>query len=654
MCGITGFIEDRPRQRDSLESTISAMTDALAHRGPDDEGCWLDPERGVALGHRRLSIIDLSAEGRQPMISGSRRYIIVFNGEIYNYRLLQQELASLGHPFRGHSDTEAVLAAIEEWGVEQAVTRFIGMFAFALWDTRDQVLYLVRDRLGIKPLYYGWAGQTFLFASELKAMRRHPDFVGEIDRNSLALYMRHNYVPSPYSIYKDVCKLPAGTMLRLDCSEVQRRPEPIIYWSARRICELGVAEPFEGSEEEAVTCLQNLLRDAVRIHMESDVPLGAFLSGGIDSSAVVAIMQEQSTRPVKTFTIGFHEQIYNEAEDAKAVATHLRTDHTELYVTEKEAMDCIPLLPQMYDEPFADSSQIPTYLISRLTRSQVTVSLSGDGGDELFAGYNRYVWVRKIWRALGLLPRSVRHGLSRPVGRVAERLARAMQHTNYRVFGSFGSNSLAGKLDKLPELMSADHEERIYRILNSHWHKPSHLVMGASEPPTILTDRNQWALLPGLMHRMMFLDLVTYLPDDILAKVDRASMAVSLEARVPLLDHRVVEFAWRIPLGMKLRNGVGKWILRQVLYKYVPQEMVERPKMGFGVPIGIWLRSSLREWAESLLDEGRLKAEGFFDVPSIRQKWREHVLGKWNWQYHLWDILMFEAWLEDQRRLPGR
>ncbi len=583
------------------------------------------------------------------MRSRSNRFILVLNGEIYNYRRLGKILADLGHTFRGHSDTEVVLAAIEEWGLEPAVNRFVGMFAFALWDTRELALYLVRDRLGIKPLYYGWGRETFLFASELKAMRRHPDFEDVIDRNALALYMRHNYVPSPFSIYKNIYKLPAGTILKVRITDGRQQPDPQAYWSASRICERGAAEPFGGSEEEAVSALHDLLRDAIRIHMESDVPLGAFLSGGIDSSTVVALMQEQSLRPVQTFTIGFEEQEYNEARTARAVAAHLGTNHTELYLTPREAMECVPLLPNFYDEPFGDSSQIPTYLVSKLTRSRVTVSLSGDGGDEIFAGYNRYMWVKKIWRNVGWLPKSVRQRLVAPLGHAALRISEHSMHkARWLTHRGLASAALSGKLDKIARILAADNEEEIYQILNSHWSHPSHVVLGSEEPITMLTDKHRWAKLPTFVQSMMFLDLATYLPDDILVKVDRASMAVGLEVRVPLLDHRVVEFGWGIPLSMKLKDGSSKWILRQILYRYVPRELVEGPKRGFSIPVGTWLRGPLRSWAENLLDEERLKSEGFFDVESIRGKWQEHVLGKRNWQYHLWDVLMFEAWLDAQ------
>jgi asparagine synthase (glutamine-hydrolysing) len=650
MCGITGFLNISENiDRASFQSIIERMMEPIRHRGPDDSGEWVDAQSGIALGFRRLAILDLSPAGHQPMLSIDDRYVIVFNGEVYNFNQLRTELDSLGHTFRGHSDTEVMLAAICQWGIQAAVQRFNGMFAFALWDRRECRLTLVRDRLGIKPLYYGWAGSVFLFGSELKALKAHPAFQAEIDRGALALYLRHNYIPAPYTIYTGFCKLLPGTILTLAGNQLGELPDPVPYWSARQVAESGVAHPFEGSDQEAVVELDALLRESVRERMVADVPLGAFLSGGIDSSAVVALMQVQSSRPVQTFTIGFHESSYNEAEHAKEVALHLGTEHTELYVTPQEAQAVIPRLPALFNEPFADSSQIPTFLIAELARRHVTVSLSGDGGDELFGGYNRYSWASKIWKATGLMPSALRTFSSA-----------ALRRMPLAVWGAILSNRLipprwriseAGeKIRKIAEILSADSPEAVYLDLVSHWKEPASIVRGAAEPPTLLTSRESWACLPDYTAWMMYMDLVTYLPDDILVKVDRASMGVSLEARVPYLDdHRVVEYAWRLPLRMKMRNGQGKWLLRQVLYQYVPRQMIERPKKGFGVPIDAWLKGPLRGWAESLLGERRLKDEGFFNPKPIRQKWQEHLTGKHNWQYHLWDILMFEAWLEENR-----
>ena len=658
MCGIAGYLTG-PRQmsREELRTTVLRMADTLRLRGPDDGGAWVDAEAGIALGHRRLAIIDLSLEGRQPMHSSCGRYVIVFNGEIYNYQSirheLEQESQGLAVPWRGHSDTEVALAAISRWGIEAAVKRFIGMFAFALWDRTERVLYLVRDRMGEKPLYYGRMGGSILFGSELKALRAHPAFKGEIDRNALALYLRHNCIPAPYSIYRGIFKLPPGTMLAVSGRDASF-PVPVPYWSAREAAERGMAEPFTGSTEEAIVALDGLLRDAVRFQMVADVPLGAFLSGGVDSSTVVALMQAQSDRPVKTFTIGFNETGYNEALHAKAVAACLGTEHTELYVTPAEAMAVIPKLPALYDEPFADSSQIPTFLVSELARRSVTVSLSGDGGDELFAGYNRYFWGRSIWKKLGWMPQSLRAAAAAVLTAVPpRRWDRVFSAAGPLLPSAIKQPTPGDKIHKLAEVLAVESPEAMYRGLASHWKDPAAVLVGASEPPTVLTDPSQWPSLPDFTQRMMYLDTVTYLPDDILVKVDRASMGVSLEARIPFLDHRVVEFAWRLPLSTKVRDGQGKWLLRQVLYRYVPKELIERPKTGFGLPIDAWLRGPLRDWAEDLLDEKRLSEGGFFDPLPVCEKWKEHLSGTRNWQHYLWDVLMFQAWLDQQSGLAG-
>ena len=625
MCGISGFWEtSRQLNNDLLPSIVQQMSNSLIHRDPDDGGVWVDTEVGIALGHRRLAILDLSPEGHQPMTSANGRYVIVFNGEIYNFLELRRQLESLGHGFRGHSDTEVMLASFSQWGVLDATQYFNGMFAFALWDRQERVLHLGRDRLGEKPLYYGWVGNTLLFASELKAFKAYPNFLAEINRDALALFLNYGYIPAPDSIYKGIYKLPSATVLSWNGKTVH--PQPVSYWSAREVAELGINQPFTGSDTEALTQLEALLKDAVGMRMVSDVPLGAFLSGGIDSSTIVALMQVQSSLPVKTFSIGFHEKEYNEAQYARAVAHHLGTDHTELYVTPSEALAIIPKLPILFDEPFSDTSQIPTFLLSQLARQQVIVSLSGDAGDELFAGYNRYFFGRRIWQKVAWMPLAVR-----------QIMARALTLNNL-----IGSD----KLRKFRQILGSANQDEIYFILVSHWKQPETIVIGCSEPVTTLSVRQPYANLPDSTQKMMFLDLVRYLPDNILVKVDRATMGVSLEGRIPFLDHRVVEFAWRIPLSMKIRNGQGKWLLRQVLYKYVPKHLVERPKMGFGVPIDSWLRGPLRDWAEELLNESRLRQEGFLNPQPIRQKWKEHLAGDRSWQYHLWDILMFQAWLE--------
>lgn len=649
MCGIAGALQNalNPKEWDHL---LFSMIDTLTHRGPDDAGLWYDAEAGIGLGHRRLSIIDLSPQGHQPMLSFSGRYVIVYNGEIYNFKNIRKELDGKNIQWKGHSDTEVLLAAIEVWGVDAAVRRANGMFAFALWDRGKRVLWLCRDRLGIKPLYYARTGKGIAFGSELKAIRTHPAFSAEIDRYALALYFRYNCIPAPYTIYKNTWKLLPGHILRVSLDDLRGGEElqrPYCYWDAMTIAEAGQNSSFQGVADEAVDKLDSLLRDSVKKRMVSDVPLGAFLSGGIDSSTVVALMQAQSDRPVRTFSIGSAISYYNEAQYAKVVANHLGTDHTELYVTPEQAMAVIPKLPTLYDEPFADSSQIPTFLVSELARKYVTVSLSGDGGDELFGGYNRHTWAPQIWNRIRSCPQFFRKALSTAIGCLSPKSWDAIFEKTISLFpGRFDHRVPGYKMQKLAEVLPAGSAAEMYRILTSHWNDPSALVLGGEEPTEMWSDSGSKILAADFAHYMMLMDLRTYLPDDILTKVDRASMGVSIEARVPLLDHRVVEFAWRLPFDMKIRNGQGKWILRQVLYKYVPKELVERPKSGFGIPIDSWLRGPLRDWAEALIDESRLQLEGFFNPEPIRQKWAEHLAGKRNWAYHLWDVLMFQAWLE--------
>jgi len=643
MCGLAGFIWG-----DTLsepDAAIRGMADRLVHRGPDDAGVWLDREVGVALTHRRLSILDLSPAGHQPMISASERYVVAYNGEIYNHLDLRLDLekTNAAPAWRGHSDTETLLAGFEAWGILETIKRAIGMFAFALWDRQDATLTLGRDRLGEKPLYYGWQGNTFLFASELKAIEAHPAFVRQVDRGSIALLMRHNYIPAPYSIYLGIRKLLPGSLVTVD--RRKRNETPVRYWDVRQIVANGLGQPFAGTPDEAVEILEALLSTSIRRQMVADVPLGAFLSGGIDSSTVVALMQSQSSRPVRTFSIGFHEAGYDEAQHAAVVAKQLETDHTELYVTPQQALDVIPRLPELYCEPFADSSQIPTFLVSQLARRHVTVSLSGDGGDELFGGYDRYAQGQHRWEWLLRIPGWLRVLVSKGITALPpaawNRFLRPVEWLpGHKV------KNLGERLFKRAEIMGIGSSVELYRLLVSHWDTPTSLVLDAQEPPTVLTSPELQPETDHFVHQMMALDLVTYLPDDILVKVDRAAMGVSLETRVPFLDHQVAEFAWRLPLTYKLYDGVGKWPLRQVLYKHVPRGLVERPKMGFGVPIDRWLCSSLRDWAENLLSEERLRREGFFDPAPIRKKWNEHLTGQHNWQYLLWNVLMFQAWLE--------
>jgi asparagine synthase (glutamine-hydrolysing) len=647
MCGLTGYLRsDECRENVELESA-QLMAREIAHRGPDDSGVWLDADAGIALAHRRLSILDLSPAGHQPMFSPSGRYVIAFNGEIYNHIHLRETLQKNACciAWGGHSDTETLLAGFDACGISATVEMSIGMFAFAVWDKLTRTLTLVCDRLGEKPLYYGWQGGFFLFGSELKALKAHPAFRAEINRDALALYLRHNAIPAPHSIYKGIYKLLPGTFLQLSAGQKDARP--VAYWSVRSVAEAGQRNPYQGSYAEAVAELKRLLDQAVGGQMVADVPLGAFLSGGVDSSTVVALMQAQSARPVRTFTIGFHEDGYNEAEHARVVAAHLGTDHTELYVTAEQAMAVVPRLPALYDEPFADSSQIPTFLVAELARQHVTVSLSGDGGDELFGGYNRYFWAKNIWRRIGWMPLSLRAALAGALTSLPPSAwNQAFKGLSYFLPAGWRYANPGDKVHKVAEILAVRSPEEIYLALVSHWKKPADVVLGAREPLTVLTEPAQWAVLPDFESRMMYLDQMTYLPDDILTKVDRAAMGVSLETRVPLLDHRVVEFAWSLPLSMKIRHGQGKWLLRQVLYQHVPKAMIERPKMGFGVPIDVWLRGPLKNWAESLLDESRLVREGYFNPAPIREKWVEHLAGRRNWSYYLWDVLMFQAWLE--------
>ncbi len=638
MCGVAGFIDRRAATAAAaLESTARAMAGTLRLRGPDDSGTWTDEAAGIALGHRRLSIVDLSAAGHQPMVSANGRFVIAYNGEIYNARALGRDLERGGPVLRGHSDTEVLVECIARDGLDSVLPKLIGMFAFALWDRETRTLSLVRDRIGIKPMYWGWCGETFLFGSELKALRAHPEFRATVERDSLLSLLRHNYIRGPHSIYEGIYKLMPGHVLSFASGG---EPEIAPYWTL----DPADAETFAGRPEtELLAELETLLRDAVSGRMIADVPLGSFLSGGVDSSTVTALMQAQSAAPVRTFTIGFSEPGYNEAEHAKAVAKHLGTDHTELYVEPGHARDAIPNLPQWFDEPFADASQIPTYLVSELTRRHVTVALSGDGGDEIFAGYTRYLWSDRIWRRLETLPRAWRLAGAGAI--------RALPPAAWdRIIGilprSMRPPQAGERLYKMAAALPARTVDEVYRALISQWQDPSSGVIRGSEPRGLIFDETLPRAIPDPVLRMQYLDTLTYLPDDILTKVDRASMAVSLEARVPLLDHRVAEFAWALPRTFKIRDGVGKWPLRQILYKYVPRDLIERPKQGFAVPIGAWLRGPLRDWGEALLAENRLRAQGFFEASEIRRLWAEHQSGRRNRQYQLWGPLMFQAWHE--------
>ena len=660
MCGIAGFLGGERFTSEEASSIARGMADAVAHRGPDDAGVWIDRAAEVALAYRRLAVIDPSPAGRQPMQSASGRSVIVFNGEIYNHLDLRRQIEGQrpdALSWSGHSDTETLLAAIECWGLEEALQAATGMFAFAFWDRQERALFLARDRMGEKPLYYGWQNGVLLFGSELKALAAHPAFEADVDRDALTLLLRHGYIASPWSIYKGVRKLPAGTYVRVAAGASREQPagelpEPRCYWSLRDVVAAGQAAPFTGTPEDAVDALHGLLLNAVRGQMAADVPLGAFLSGGVDSSAVVALMQAQSTRPVRTFTIGFDESEYNEAEHAKAVAGHLGTEHTELYVSARDSLDVIPRLPDLFDEPFADPSQIPTFLVAGMARRHVTVALTGDGSDELFGGYGYYVSTPRRWRLLSSVPVPLRRFVA---GAVAASPVLGADSSPARVRGQRPADRwrhrLQAKAHTLALLANCRTQEELHWLSLSHWRNPSSVVHGASEPETALTESAHWPDSLESAARLMALDGLSYLPDDILVKVDRAAMGVSLETRAPFLDRHVMEFVWRLPLPFRIRNARSKWVLRQVLHKYVPMQLVERPKAGFSIPLASWLRGPLRDWAEALLDAGRLRAEGFFDPRPVRRKWHEFLNAHEQCELLLWNILMFQAWLDRRANL---
>ena len=649
MCGIAGFLSAPGAYgENALRDLAQGAAAQLARRGPDDEGIWLEPTAGIALVFRRLAIIDLSQEGHQPMTSACGRYHMVYNGEVYNYLDLRADLEAAGERFRGHSDSEVLLAGFARWGFVPTLQRANGMFAVALWDSVTRRLSLARDRMGQKPLYYGRLGNSLVFASELKALRHHPDFDGGLDRGALALFLRHGYVPAPHCIHPGLRKLPPGHSVTLSADSDTGSVAPEPYWSVVEAAQAGQAAPLALGDEDALDQLDHLLRDAVRLCLVSDVPLGAFLSGGIDSSTVVALMQAQSDRPVRTFSIGFEEAGFNEADYAAQVAAHLGTDHSALTVTPREAQAVIPELPRIYDEPFADVSQIPTYLVSRLARERVTVSLSGDGGDELFGGYSRYLLARGLRRGQRWLPAPLRRLAAGAIELLPVEAWDALCATAGRLLPERHRHGQVGhKLHKLARVLAAEGSADLYQRLVSLWQEPAALLPGVTEPATLAARPQDWPPLDSYTEQLCLLDSLGYLPDDILVKLDRASMAVSLEGRVPYLDHRVVEFSWRLPLDLKLREGRGKWLLRRLLARYVPEQLFERPKMGFGVPIGAWLRGDLRDWAESLLDEGKLAQAGLLDARAVRQAWQQHLEGRHNWQYQLWAVLMFEAWRRD-------
>jgi asparagine synthase (glutamine-hydrolysing) len=648
MCGINGFYS---KSLSNFDDVIVKMNSAISHRGPDTNGAWSDKNLGIVLGHQRLSIIDVSSSGNQPMQSSSGRYILTYNGEIYNYLKIRKELEmnNVNIKWKGNSDTEILLESIDFWGIEITLQKIQGMFAFGIWDQKMRRLILARDRIGEKPLYYGWQGEgnnrVFLFGSELKALKAHPEFNGQINRDAIALQLRHNCIPAPYTIYKDIYKLLPGNYLELKHTDLKKEllSYPKKYWSLTSSLMYGNKNQLKLNEDEIQKDLEENLKISVKKQMISDVPIGAFLSGGVDSSIVVALMQSQSFQPVKTFTIGFNENDYSEAKFAKKIAKHLGTNHTELYVSPKKAMEVIPKISTIYDEPFSDSSQIPTFLVSELTKQHVKVAISGDGGDELFCGYNRYAMNEKFSAIFRFMPFILRKTLASSIHSISpnslNKISKFMPFLNQIV--NFGD-----KIHKGANVLNTKNFSDIYYSLRSHWQNPSKIVLNSKEPGTLLTEFKPNLSCLDSQQQMMALDLLTYLPDDILVKVDRAAMASSLETRVPFLDHKLIEYVFKIPHSFKFRNGNGKWILKKILNQYVPKSLTERPKMGFEIPLGSWLRGPLRDWAEDLLNEKRLNQENFFNTKLVRDKWSEHINGKKNWHHHLWDILMFQAWLE--------
>lgn len=645
MCGLSGGLT--LRHFAVLREALPAMTSAIAHRGPDDEGFWFDIEAGIALGHRRLAILDLSQQGHQPMLSASGRYVIAFNGEIYNHQALRLDLQASGQApaWRGHSDTEILLACIEAWGLQHTLKACVGMFAFALWDRAERVLSLARDRFGEKPLYYGWQNGVFLFASQLKSLAAHPAFARRVNRDALALLLRYNYVPGPYSIWQGIAKLPAGTSLTIRAGQTDAHP--VAYWSLHAVAMAGAGKRLMRSDKEATDALETVLREAIAGQMVADVPLGALLSGGVDSSTVVALLQAQSSRPVKTFCIGFQQKAFDESAHAAAVARHLGTDHTTLMMSHQDVLEAVTRMPDIYDEPFADGSQLPTSLLMTLARQHVTVALSGDAGDELFGGYNRFFLASRVWNMLRCLPYAARKHISSLL------LALSPEQWNALAghFPSFLRRFQPGdKFHKMAEgLQRVRNFDDLYLALLTKWSHAEIVVKGAAHGLPLLARPRDWPPLRNHFERVMALETMTFLPDDVLVKVDRASMAVALEMRAPFLDHRVAELAWRLPLAQKIRAGKGKWLLRQVLYRHVPGALIDRPKMGFRVPLTEWLRGPLRDWAESLLAPEVIDAGGFFDTLEIRRTWQQHLAGNRQFGSRLWSVLMFQAWLERQQ-----
>ncbi len=653
MCGFAGFLGGDAYSSEVVLELLENMGMPMKLRGPDDQGNWYDPGAQVGLVHRRLSIIDVSSNGHQPMHSISGRYVLVFNGEIYNHNNLRSEIEvrTKSIKWRGHSDTETLLAGFDLWGVDETIRKTVGMFAFAVFDRKNRCMFLARDRVGEKPLYYGLQGtgrkKTFLFGSELSSLRQHPVFKARVDCGSLALFSRYGYVPGPYSIFENIFKLEAGHYLKIPLDNLD--PVSVCYWDVAQIARDGLKNPITCSFTEAVDRLETLLKNSVRDQMVSDVPLGAFLSGGIDSSTVVALMQCQSHRRIKTFSIGFEEDSFNEARFARSVSHHLGTDHSELYVSAKDALGVIPSLPTMFSEPFADSSQIPTFLVSKLARTEVKVSLSGDGGDEVFCGYTRYTATNNLWNKLRIMPNSLKAAIGFSITSFSPRTLNSILTPlqGCLPYSLRGSN-IGDKLHKGSAVLASSSVDELYRSLVSHC-SPSEILLKSAEKPIVLDRVAEDFSDFDPISRMMILDTLSYMPDDILVKVDRATMSTSLEGRSPFLDHRVVEFAWSLPENFKLRNGKGKYILRELLNRHVPQHLVERPKMGFGLPINEWLRGPLKEWAATLLDCKKIDQAGYFNSSEVDKKWKEHLSGDRNWSGFLWNILMFQSWSEESR-----
>lgn len=652
MCGIVGFISgDQISNKEEAINIVSLMSEKVKNRGPDDEGYWIDEKVGIVLAHRRLSVQDLSQAGHQPMISQSGRYVIIFNGEIYNHFELRTQVEATDEEskvnkhnkfiWKGHSDTETILMCFERWGIDETLIKLHGMFAFAVWDRKLNELNLCRDKIGEKPLYYGWQNETFLFASELKAIKCHPKFDARIDRGALTLLMRHNYIPCPYSIYTDIYKLEPGCIAKLQLNNKVISKK--YYWSLESIAIDKSVNRFNGSAEDSVIELENLLTGAISSQMISDVPVGAFLSGGIDSSLVASIMQGLSSKPIRTFTIGYNNPSFNEAEYAKIIAQHLGTEHNELYVDNDDIKNVIPLLPTLFCEPFGDSSQVPAYLVSRLAKNNVSVTLSGDAGDELFCGYGRYSFTEKLSNYVLPIPLKIRKAL-----------AKTLLNTNIKNWDYIGeligynnnNRYLGDRIHKGACLLNSANLIELYRGVVSCTNTPSELIINGYEPSTQFNDSKSQFINLNSVEKMMLLDILTYLPDDNLVKLDRAAMGVSLEGRVPFLNHKIIEFALSLPLEYKRNNGIAKWPLRQILKKYIPNELFERPKMGFSMPLNDWLRGSLREWAEGLLLGSNLRTQGYFNSNLVANLWSQHINGQRNWGGVLWNILMFQAWLD--------